>query len=158
MKKIFIGLITTLLYLNLFACAQQLVKTDLISLNENPEEYKGKEVVVIADLQDIFNDLEAYLGRKVELTGFVELDGFTGFNRWSFVLKDNEGRSARCYERGYRIDAWKIPEVALRRAERKNEKVVVVGDLQKGKRIELDWIEYEGQIINTDYKPPRFFF
>jgi hypothetical protein len=49
-----------------------------------------------------------------------------------------------------------VPVMAVRRAERNNEQITVVGKLQMGLEIELDWIEYEGQIIDTDFKPPEF--
>jgi len=62
----------------------------------------------------------------------------------------------RCYEWEYRVDGWIAPEMALRRAEKENEQVTVVGKLEGGLRIELDWIEYKGQHYNTDYKPPGF--
>jgi hypothetical protein len=43
--------------------------------------------------------------------------------------------------------------MAIRRAARNNEQLTVVGKLQKGLKIELDWIEYEGLTIDTDFKP-----
>ena len=155
MKSLFIRVSAIVLPLSLFCCAP-LVKTDLKSLNENPEEYHGKRVVVTTDLRSIVEKPEDYLGKKIELTGYVKYNGFRDFSHWNFLLKDEEGRSVRCYEREYRLDAWIWPVVALRRAEKKNEQLTIVGKLHKGLEIELDWIEYEGVKINTDHKPPGF--
>ena len=143
------------LSLILFSCAP-MVKTDLKSLNENPEKYKGKWVIITTDLKSVVDDPKAYRGKNIELTGYVKLDrfDFKGFYGWSFILKDVEGRSLRCYEREYRVDGWIMPEMALRRAEKESEQVTVVGRLEGGQKIELDWIEYKGQHYNTDYKPP----
>ena len=91
--------------MTVFGCAS-MVKTDLQSLKENPQEYEGKMVVVTADLRSLTEKPEDYLGRKVELTGFVEYNGFRTFHHWNFFLKYEEGRSVRCYEREYRVDAW----------------------------------------------------
>ncbi|MFH0814025.1 MAG: hypothetical protein V2A69_14490 [Pseudomonadota bacterium] len=141
--------------LSLLGCAP-VVKTDLKSFKENPEAYQGKEVIITTDVKSVVEDPESYLGRKIELKGFVKYNGFRGFSHWNFFLKDEEGRSLRCYEREYRIEAWIWPTTILRRAERENEQLTVVGKLQKGKEIELDWVEYKGQTIDTDYKPPQF--
>ena len=155
MKNYLVRLIGFLLLLTLSSCAP-IVKTDLKSLNENPEKYKGKWVIVTTDLKSVVDDPKAYRGKNIELTGYVKLDsfGFRGINDWSFILKDVEGKSVRCYEREYRVDGWIMPEMALRRAEKENEQVTVVGKLEGGLKIELDWIEYKGQHYNTDYKPP----
>jgi len=143
------------LSLILFSCAP-MVKTDLKSLNENPKKYKGKWVIVTTDLKSVVDNPKGYRGKNIELTGYVKLDtfGFTGINDWSFILKDEEGNSLRCYEREYRVYGWIMPEMALRRAEKENEQVTVQGRLEGGLKIELRWIEYKEQHYNTDYKPP----
>ena len=142
------------LSLILFSCAP-MVKTDLKSLNENPEKYKDKRVIVTTDLKSVVDNPKAYRGKKIELTGYVKLDrfDFSGINGWSFILKDVEGKSVRCYEREYRVNGWIRPEIALRQAEKENKQVTVVGKLEGGLKIELDWIEYEGQHYDTDFKP-----
>jgi len=152
-KKKFLTIIGTVLSLMLFSCAP-MVKTDLKSLNENPEKYKGKWVIITTDLKSVADDPKAYRGKHIELTGYVKLDGFRGINGWSFILKDVAGKSLRCYEREYRVDSWIMPEMALRQAEKENAQVTVVGKFEGGLKIELDWIEYKGQHYDTDYKPP----
>jgi len=140
------------LFLNLISCAP-IVKTDLKSLQENPEAYKGKKVIVITDIKSVVEAPEAFLDKKIELMGYVTLDGFRKTNDWSFILKDEKDRQVRCYEREYRITSWIMPEMALRQANQGKEKVTVVGKFEKNGKIELDWIEYKGQHFNTDYKP-----
>jgi hypothetical protein len=157
MKRLLLLTACLVLSLSLFACAP-LVKTDLKSLKENPQEYEGKTVVVTTDLKSLAEKPEDYLGRKVELTGFVEYNGFRKFHHWNFFLKDEEGRSVRCYEREYRVDAWLWPVVTAKRAARENKPLTIVGRLHPNLMIELDWIEYEGIHIDTDHKPPGFAF
>jgi hypothetical protein len=154
MKNFIIPIIGLVLSLILFSCSP-MVKTDLKSLNENPEKYKGKRVIVTTDVKSLVDDPKAYRGKNIELTGYVKLDSFyfRGINDWSFILKDVEGKSVRCYEWEYRVSSWIMPEMALRRAEKENEQVTVVGKLEGGLKIELDWIEYKGQHYDTDYKP-----
>lgn len=154
MKKFLLSIIGMVLTLILFSCTP-MVKTDLKSLNENPGKYKGKWVIVTTDIKSIVDDPKAYRGKNIEFSGYVKLDtfGFTGINGWSFILKDIEGKSVRCYEWEYRVSSWIMPEMALRRAEKENEQVTVVGKLEGGLKIELDWIEYKGQHYDTDYKP-----
>ena len=79
MKIVFLWMTCLILSLGLFCCAP-MVKTDLKSLNENPQDYEGKMVVVTADLRSVVEKPKDYLGRKVELTGFVEYNGFRNFH------------------------------------------------------------------------------
>jgi len=153
MKKFLVWIIGLFVFISVLSCAP-LVKTDLKSFNEDPEKYRGKEVIFTTDLKGVVENPTPYLGRKIELTGYVHEYGFIGFGHWNFMLKDEEGRSVRCYERKYRVDAWIMPVLAVRRAEKNNEQVTVVGKLQQGLKIELDWVEYKGQKFDTDFKPP----
>ena len=50
-------------FLNLISCAP-MVKTDLKSLQENPEAYKGKKVIVIADIKSVVETPEIFRGQK----------------------------------------------------------------------------------------------
>jgi len=128
-------------------------KTDLKSLSEDPEKYQGKEVIIRTDIKSLVENPTPYRGRKIELMGYVERP-FRGFD-WDFILKDEQGRAITCYEREYRISAWIMPTMAVRRAHENNDQITVVGKLEGGQRIELDWIEYNAQIMDTDYKPPE---
>ena len=150
-KRLFIFLI--LLWPLLFFGCAPVVKTDLKSLLADPEKYKGSEVIVTSDIKSVLQDKKAYRDRKVELKGYVESYDFRRFDPWHFVLKDKEGNAITCYEWEYRVRSWNIPEVILRQAQKKHEEVTVVGRVESS-RIELDWIEYQGQIIDTNYKPP----
>ena len=141
--------------MNIGSCAP-VVKTDLKSLQANPEAYKGKKVIVLADIKSMVEVPDAYRGKTVELSGYVELGNFWKTDGWRFILKDEAGRQVRCYEREYRVTGWIMPEMALRQAAQKKEKVTVSGKVEKNKIIELDWIEYQNQRFDTDYKPPAF--
>ena len=133
-------------------CApSEIVKTDLKTFLENPQEFRDKRVVITTAIKSLTENPAPYSGRLIELSGFVEY-GRKGFD-WYFVLKDEEGRHVTCYEREYRNYPWIRADMVVREAERKNKKIVAVGILEKSKTIELDWIEYNGQFIDTDYKP-----
>ena len=159
MKKFLLSIIGMVLTLILFSCVP-MVKTDLKSLNENPEKYKGKWVIVTTDIKSVVDNPKAYRGKNIEFSGYVKLDtfGFTGINGWSFILKDVEGKLVRCYESEYRVDGWIMPEMALRQAEKENGQVTVQGKLEGSLKVELRWIEYKAQHYNTDYKPPAIPF
>lgn len=152
MNRLLVWMACLGLSFGLYACSP-MVKTDLKSLNENPGQYKGKRVVLTTDLRNLVEKPEDYFGKKVEVTGYVRINGFRRAGDWAFTLEDKEGRSVRCYEWKYRVESWIMPSMALRRAERENGQVTVVGKLEKDLEIELDWIEYKDQHYNTDYIP-----
>ena len=154
MKTFLICLLGSVLSISLLSCAP-LVKTDLKSLTKDPEKYRGKRVIITTDLKSLVENPAPYVGKQVELTGNVEGEDRKS-NYWNFILKDEEGRTVKCYEREYRVDTWIVPKMAVRQAERNNEKITVVGRLKAGLRIELDRIEYKGQTIDTDHKSPAF--
>jgi hypothetical protein len=85
----------------------------------------------------------------------VEYIGFREHFRWNFLLKDAEGRTLRCYERGYAYRAWPRVETVVRDAEAKGLPVTVVGSLESKNALELDWIEYRGNRIDTDFTSTR---
>jgi hypothetical protein len=138
----------------LFACMPR-VRTDLKSYQENPEEYKNKEVVLTTTLEDLLDNPNPYLKKKVEITGFVK-DGPKNRNDWYFIIGDKEGRTIKCYEWHYRVQTWLYPVSVLRKAKKHQTEVVVVGRFLKKDRIELDWIVHEGTEIDTDYIPHYF--
>ena len=152
MKILSVFIIGIILLFSISGCTP-VVKTDLKSLNENPEQYQDKEVIVVTDLASVVETPHAYRGRKVELKGYVEYKGFWASNYWNFILKDETGTSIKCFERNYRVDAWLRPVVTVKRAEREKQLLTVVGNVEMGPKIELDWIEYEGEHIDTDLKP-----
>ena len=151
-KKLLIFIAGFILSDLFMGCApSEIVRTDLKTFLENPEEYHDKRVVITTDIKSIIENPTPYVGKLIELSGFVEY-GRKGFD-WYFVLKDEEGRRITCYEREYRNYPWRRADMVVRRAERENKKIVTVGILEKSKEIELDWIEYNGEFIDTDYKP-----
>jgi len=155
MKKILIFLLGITLAAGLFSCAGPVVKTDLQSVEENPDTYKGDQVVIATDLRSVVENPDAYLDKRIELKGFVEYRETPLRPYWHFLLKDEDGRSLKCYERRYNNDVWEWPLTAVRKAKKNKEQLTVVGWLEKGRALELDWVEYDGKTIDTDYLPPR---
>jgi hypothetical protein len=148
MKK-FIALLIGSFFLSasLSACGP-MIKTDLKSLNENPEKYKGKRVIVTTNLKSVVDSPEAYLGKRIELAGYVRATRFEEPNEWSFILEDKSERSIKSYVEGYEDANLIMHELALGKAVKENELVTVVGEFQKGPRLELEWIEAEGLEYN----------
>jgi hypothetical protein len=87
------------------------------------------------------------------VSGNVEYVGLRASAYWNFKLKNETGEVITCYEYNYHVEAWIMPDVAVKRAEREQEPLTVVGKLEGKSRLELDWIEYKGQHYNTDHKP-----
>jgi len=146
-----VGLVLILL---LADCAP-LIKIDSQSFIDHPQEYEGKQVIITAELRQIIEAPLLFKGKKVELKGYVEYKGFWGHQRWHFILKDGEGRTLLCYEKGYRTTAWIVPAAVVEKAARTHQQITVVGKLEEDLEIELDWIEYKGLQIDTDYLPHR---
>lgn len=134
-------------------CQGPLVRTDLDRLLSNPDEFKGKSVLVTTDIARLLENQDAYYKKKVELTGYVEYLGHRGVSDWGFLLKDEAGKSLLCHEQNYRVVVWDMPVAILRRAERERAVVTVVGRVERGGRIELDWIEFQDLHLDTDYRP-----
>jgi len=130
-----------------------IVETDINSFMQNPRKYEGKKVVIVTTIKDIQKRPDLFIGKEVKIKGFVRYLGFRGFPYWNFIIKDKEGNSIRCYEREYRIEAWIVPVTALRDAQKNKDILVAVGRLKRKDLLELDWIEYKGQMIDTDFKP-----
>jgi len=152
--RLFLLSITVLvLFQALFGCAKELVRTDLQTLQQYPDQFRGKQVIVTATLQQVTADPDAYAGKKVEITGLVTHDRFWGPPDWNFLLTDEENRTIRCYERTYRYDAWIVPVMAIKRAALQGDEVTLVGKLENNLEIELDWFEYQGQQYDTNYLP-----
>ena len=137
-------------------CSSPPVKMDLNTFLEDPEEYAGKFVIITATIKDLFDDPDSYLYHKVEVSGFVEYRESWVGPYWNFTLKEKpEGEiSLSCYENRYRPDVWIWPLNAVRQAAHYKKELTVVGTFHKRMTLELDWIDYGGQQIYTDFLPP----
>jgi hypothetical protein len=139
------------------SCAP-VVKTDLKNFMENPEEYKGKSVIITADLKSILANPSAYKSKKIELSGKVTYYRRGNFYPWNFILTDDD-KEIKCYEKKYRVESWIIPVMLVSKAYREKGKITVVGRFNMRRKLpllELDWIEYKGEIVDTDYIPSGF--
>ena len=152
MKRLILGLTGLVFLMNLFSCAgQEIVKVDLTSFNENPQLYEDKRVILKTDITTLVNDPTPYISKDIEISGFVK-KGTIGLD-WGFYLEDEAGESVKCYESKYRHYPWIRADMAVRKARAVNERMTIVGIFRKNFGIELDWIEYGGEVIDTDYKP-----
>ncbi len=155
MKLLVRGVLALLAGLMLLNGCHKTVRTDLETLRENPDKFQGKEVVIVTEIEDVKRNPQPYLQKEVQLQGQVEYMGFREHFRWNFLLKDAEGRALRCYEREYAYRVSSRVELTVREAEKEGEPLTVVGSLENGNELELDWIEYRGDRIDTDFVPHR---
>lgn len=145
-----------LVCVTLIGCAGPYVKTDLDSFLENPERYANARVIITTDLESLLADPGQYQDREVEITGFVDYHKSLASNDWGFTLYDKRGNDITCYEYEYRYFPSSSAVMLLMQAQKQNQPITVVGDFKPNAKIETDWIEYQGRVIDTDYiyKPP----
>lgn len=152
MKRLLFFLICSFfLSFSLLACGT-MVKTTLNDLNENPEKYRGKRVMVTTDLENIVNAPTPYVGKRIELSGYLKETNFGENNVWNFILKDKAGRSVRCYVKQYEEIDLTNHELALGLASMEDESVTVVGSLEKDQSINLEWVQV-GSLVYSTYIP-----
>ena len=85
MVNYLVFLMSGVFFLNLISCAP-IVKTDLKSLQENPEAYKGKKLIITTDIKNVVETPDVFVDKKIEVSGYVILDGFRKTDDdWSFV-------------------------------------------------------------------------
>ena len=153
MAKFFLAIGWLLVFTNFLGCSPY-VRVDQKDIGENGEKYKGKHIIIMTDIADLYENDTKYTGKKIELKGYVEYRRTKGVYYWNFILKDDNGRSVVCYERHYKPRPWLRPVYAIMEAERVNDIITIVGRCKQGMKIELDWIEYDDETIDTDYVPP----
>lgn len=152
-KNLIMLFVSAVFLISFIGCMpKEIVKVDLNSFNENPEIYENKRVVFKTDIKTLINDPTLYHFKDVEITGYVKRE-IHSRAPWKFKLVDDEGVSVKCYEMRYTNYPWHQADFAVKRARHSNESMTVVGTFRKNATIELDWIEYDGQTIDTDYKP-----
>ena len=157
MNRLLSGLTGLIILISLISCAgREIVKVDLTHFNENPQLYQDKRVIFKTDIKTLTNAPTPYFSKDIEISGFVHKRS-PGFD-WGFYLEDEEGMRVKCYERKYRHSPWIRADMAVRKARNLKKRMIIVGVFRKHGGIELDWIEYGGENIDTDYKPyvPRF--
>ncbi|MDX1778392.1 MAG: hypothetical protein R3339_05895 [Thermodesulfobacteriota bacterium] len=136
----------------LSGCAH-MVKTDLDTYLENKEEFKGKQVILKTDLQDLSERYDMYRRKRVELTAPVTYSGSWKFWTWHIILDDGENM-IRAYESEYRIYADRRAVYLLWSALREKGSVTIQGRVEK-QGIELNRIYYKDYAINTNVKMDR---
>ncbi len=131
------------------------VRTDLAHLGGSPEGYsdpigKYSIIIITTDMESVMDNPEAYDGRTVEMSGYVNERTFEGPNGWGFSLEDAGKTSINCYEWEFNDANLTELEIALRQAAVKGEEITVLGKFTKEQKIELQSIEARGQTYMTD--------
>jgi len=135
----------------LASCAKPFIRTDLHGLRDNREKYAQSRVVLTTDIKSLLDDPRPYRNHKVEVRGFVDYQLLPSSNDWSFNLYDEFGNRISCYEQAYRLTPARSTVMILRQAKHDQQPITVVGDLTQATRIETDWIEFQGRVIDTDF-------
>ncbi len=155
MKIKYYGLIMLVVLMGLAGCApKEMVQVDLASFNENPDEYKDKRPIIKTDIDTLLKNPDFFDRKEVMLSGFVKTVN-PPWIYWEFKLVDDQGQMVGCYETNYRDTPWVWAENTVRRAQYYNEKISIVGVFKKSDHVELDWIEFRGKIVDTDFTPPH---
>jgi hypothetical protein len=152
MEKLYL-MIGLLVCTNFFGCSPH-VRIDPKEMSKDSEKLKGKNIILVTDIADLHENPISFVDKKIELKGYVEYRRTKKIYYWNFLLKDDNGRCIICYERHYRPRPWLRPVYAIMKAERVNDIITIVGRLKEDLKIELDWIEYDNETIDTDYVPP----
>jgi hypothetical protein len=124
---------------------------DLATYMQNPEEYKGNNVIITTDLDTIVENFTLYKGRHVELTAPFTYYGKKGYWTWQLFL-EKDGKKIRCYEHTYRQYPGKDALYLLKRAEAEDGVITVRGKVWPN-GIELSRLFYNDFAVNTDEKP-----
>ena len=142
----------------LTGCAAPPIVVNLADYLAAPQRYVAADAVVRTDLASLLANADVLKGRRVELSGQVDYRGHViGFNYWHFYLLDGQGHRLRSYEREYRVDSWVWASTLARKAGADHGTVVVSGRYEPPSDLELDWFDYLGHHVDTDYRPPKVF-
>ena len=152
MNRVLMGL-TALAIIGAFSCSpKEIVKVDFEAFNKNPGAYVQKHVIFKTDIETLIENPDRYHAKDVEITGFVRRGRPAG-GFWGFKLQDESGKTLMCYETHYVHAPWINADMTVKKAMANNERITIVGNFRNNLMIELDWIEYTGYTIDTDYKP-----
>nr|ART38030.1 F98 [uncultured bacterium] len=144
------------LTLLLTGCAVPPTVVDFADYHAAPQRYAETDAIVRTDLTTLLANKDALKGRRVELVGQVDYRGHVGFSYWHFYLTDDQGHTLRCYEREYHVDSWAWARTLARKADAEHGTIVVSGRYRPPSGLELDWFDYLGHHVDTDYRPPVF--
>ncbi len=150
------SIIIVLLLLSVLSCAPKpLIKVDIDTYLKNQSQYKGKNVVVMATLQEVVKNYNLYKGKEIELSAPVTFHGYGVFWTWYMLLEKN-GEQLRCYAYHYRLSPDPLAVNVALMAQTYKDAVTVRGRLYKD-GLELDRIIYKSYDIDTNY-PFRYHY
>jgi len=139
-------------FLTLLAC-KHTVKTDMDTYLRNQDNYRRKNIVFIASLEDLVLRHQLYQGRMVEISAPVTSFGKEGFRTWHVML-EKDGKSIRAYEDNYR-DQVALPALNLLLWVTGEKGALSVRGKLKEDGIELNGLAYKEYSVNTDLVEER---
>ncbi len=106
------------------------------------------------ELAELTRQPQRFADQYVVVSGLLEPSAYRSEGgRWGFDLLNQDGSGVRCYEREYRHNSPFPVRQLLRRAGHEAGPIEVAGWVDKNGRLELDWIEYAGTRVDTDFVP-----
>ena len=138
--------------LALVGCSQ-LIRVEIDDYIKHKTYYKGKRVIITADLENIVERYNLYQGSEVEVTAAIGYFGNRNYRTWYLIL-ERGGKKLRCYEDGCRLYPGRDALFLVKQAKRERGEVTVRGKLMRD-GIELNRLSYKKHTINTNTKPPE---
>ena len=135
----------------ILSSCMHMVKVDMDTYLQNPDEYKRKKIVFITNLEDLLNRYELYQDKEVELTAPIIYFGKEGFFTWYLTLEKDE-KQIRAYEEYYHNWIDQNAKGILARAHIEGGDVTVRGKLKED-GIELNQFVYNEYVVNTNTRP-----
>jgi len=127
------------------------VKVDLDNYLRNSGQYRGKNTVITASIEDLQKRHDLYKDRVVEVAGVVLYYGSKDFWTW-YILLENNGKTVRCYAHQYRVEPGRDALNMVRRAQSDKGELTVQGTLRND-GIEIIYMMYGGDTVTPYYKP-----
>ena len=128
------------------------VRATLEEVLADPEAYEGSALIITASISDVLENRSLYQDRRIEVTGELTYYGNRSFWTWYLMLADQQ-HELRCYTSYYRVSVGRDAEVMMLRAAREKKPLTVNG-LLRNDGIDISEIQYEGQIVRPEFKPP----
>jgi hypothetical protein len=134
----------------LAGCAHEM-RIDSATYLHNPALYKNKDVIITADLPQVLDNYDAFMGTTIEtaarIAHFEERDSLS----WHLVL-EKDGKKLRAYEDSFFKYVPADAVYLARWAKNEGGYVTARGTLLKD-RMELDQLVYKNFIVNSSTIP-----
>jgi hypothetical protein len=131
----------------LFGCTE-LIRVDAETYMLNQGMYKGKYILISADLEEVLEHYQLLQGLDIEITAPITHFEERNAPSW-FVTLEKDGNMIRAYEDNYLRLVPSDADYLARWAKKEGGKVTARGKLM-ARGMELDQLTYRDLIVNTN--------